>query len=138
MCFPIRFTRPQVNAVLATVLIAVSLSLIAQTQTLAQSQPRARPPGVQPVEDGPPPPQVSPEAALKEQVTVTTKGPNKVEEYRANGRLYKMRVVPPTGAPYWLVDPKGDGNFVRVDGPAPDARAFQLMSSAETTGHSGW
>ena len=126
MCFPIRFTRPHVNAVIATVLIAVPLSLIAQTQTqtqtqtLAQSQPRARPPGVQPVEDVPPPPQVSPEAALKEQVTVTTKGPDKVEEYRANGRLYKMRVVPPTGAPYWLVDPKGDGNFVRVDGPAPN------------------
>ena len=119
MCFPIRFIRPHVNAVIATVLITVPLSLIAQTQTLTPSQPRARPPGVQPVEDVPPPPQVSPEAALKEQVTVTTKGPDKVEEYRANGRLYKMRVVPPTGAAYWLVDPKGDGNFVRVDGPAP-------------------
>ena len=119
---PIRSICPLINAVIATLLIAVPLSVLAQTQTQtqAQTQPRPRPTGVQPVEDVPPPPQIDPAAVLKEQVTVTTKGADKVEEYRANGRLYKMRVVPPTGAAYWLVDPKGDGNFVHVDGPAPN------------------
>ncbi len=120
---PIRSICPFTKAVIATVLITASLSVIAQaqtpTQTPTQTQPRPLPPGAQLVEDVPPPPQIDPATALKEQVTVTTKGADKVEEYRANGRLYKMRVVPPTGAAYWLLDPKGDGNFVRVDGPAP-------------------
>jgi hypothetical protein len=32
-----------------------------------------------------------------------------------NGKLYMIKVTPPHGTPYYLVDPKGDGGFVRQD-----------------------
>jgi hypothetical protein len=98
--------------ILATALMALALA--------AQSQPRPLPPGSQPVEDVPPPPQIADDPALEPQVTIRAKGQDRVEEYRIKGKLYKMRIVPVNGAPYWLVDPKGDGTFVKVDGPAPN------------------
>jgi hypothetical protein len=38
-----------------------------------------------------------------------------VEEYRVNGRLYMMKVTPPHGVSYYLVDDRGDGTFSRKD-----------------------
>jgi hypothetical protein len=32
-------------------------------------------------------------------------------EYRMNGRLYKVRVIPAIGAPYYLIDKDGDGSM---------------------------
>jgi hypothetical protein len=106
--------RSLIRLLVAAALIAVPFSL------MAQSQPRPRPPGTTPLEEAPPPPAVSEDATLSEQVTLKTKGEEKVEEYRIRGKLYKMRVVPAVGPAYWLVDPKGDGNFVHVDGPTPN------------------
>jgi hypothetical protein len=103
-----------IRILLAAALIAVPFSLVAQTQ------PRPRPPGTQPLEEAPPPPAVTEDATLAPDVSIKTKGEDKVEEYRIRGKLYKMRVVPAAGAAYWLVDPKGDGSFVRVDGPTPN------------------
>jgi hypothetical protein len=34
-----------------------------------------------------------------------------IEEYRAGGVLYMIRVNPARGAPYYLVDTDGDGNL---------------------------
>jgi hypothetical protein len=106
--------QPLLRLLAAAALIAVSFSL------MAQSQPRPRPPGTQPLEEAPPPPAIVEDAALSEQVSIKTKGEDKVEEYRIKGKLYKMRVVPAVGQAYWLVDPKGEGNFERLDGPAPN------------------
>jgi hypothetical protein len=103
-----------IRLLVVAVLIAVPFSLMAQTQA------RPRPPGTQPLEEAPPPPAISEDATLSPQVTIKAKGEDKVEEYRIRGKLYKMRVVPAAGAAYWLVDPKGDGSFVRVDGPTPN------------------
>ena len=33
--------------------------------------------------------------------------------YQVNGQIYGIRVVPKQGVPYNLVDPNGEGNFVR-------------------------
>ena len=104
---------PLIRLLAAAVLIAAAFSLAAQTQ------PRPRPPGTQPLEEAPPPPAISEDSTLSPQVNIKTKGEDKVEEYRIRGKLYKMRVVPAVGPAYWLVDPKGDGSFVRVDGPSP-------------------
>ena len=30
-----------------------------------------------------------------------------------NGRLYMLKVTPPYGVPYYMVDNAGDGNFMR-------------------------
>lgn len=37
------------------------------------------------------------------------------EEYRINGQLYKIKVTPKVGKPYYLFDPEGKGQFTRSD-----------------------
>ena len=39
----------------------------------------------------------------------------KVEEIRQNGRVVILKVTPPGGTPYYLVDTTGNGNWVRRD-----------------------
>jgi Protein of unknown function (DUF2782) len=74
-----------------------------------------RPADLQPLPEAPPPPGMIDDAALQPQITIRKRGEDKVEEYRMNGRLYMIRVTPSHGTPYYLVDPKGDGGFVRED-----------------------
>ena len=85
---------------------------------LAQSQPRPRPKDVQPVEDIPLPPDIK-DADLAKDIKVTKRqtGTDTIEEYRIGGRMYKQRVQPAVGPAYFLIDEKGEGKFVRVDGP---------------------
>lgn len=60
------------------------------------------------------------ESALPEpEVTITTQGEARHEEYRIGGRLYMVKVIPKKGPPYYLIDPNGSGVFVRSD-LAPD------------------
>ncbi len=76
----------------------------------------SRPAGLQPVpEPPPPPPGYQPDPALEPQVTIIKRGEDKVEEYRINGRLYMVKVTPPHGVPYYLVDSKGDGRMTRQE-----------------------
>lgn len=75
-----------------------------------------RPPDLMPLpEPPPPPPGMVDDAGLEPQVTIRKRGEDKVEEYRMNGQLYMIKVTPSHGVPYYLVDPKGDGGFVRED-----------------------
>jgi len=55
------------------------------------------------------------DADVEPQVTIVQKKDAKVEEYRVKGRLYKMKVTPDKGKPYWLLDDRGDGEFIRYD-----------------------
>lgn len=50
-------------------------------------------------------------------VTIREGKQNRIEEYRTNGYLYAIRVVPKHGKPYFLVRADGDNNFVRADAP---------------------
>ena len=76
-------------------------------------------PQLQPLPEIPPPPgMVDPE--LEPQITITQKGEDKVEEYRIRGRLYMMKVTPPHGKPYYLVDQRGDGLMRRYDDLSPN------------------
>lgn len=77
--------------------------------SLAVAAPSDRPPGLKPVPDGAPGPDDAPA------VTIKPSGPGSVVEYRANGRLYMLKVVPRVGKPYYLIDQKGDGQFARQD-----------------------
>ena len=71
----------------------------------------------------PPMPDVQPQATmplddtLEPQVTIKKREGATVEEYRINGKLYKIKVTPENGPPYILVDQKGDGSFVPMDTP---------------------
>lgn len=48
-------------------------------------------------------------------VTITQHTEQTVEEYRAGGKLYMIKVTPKVGPPYYLVDDRGDGKFVRQE-----------------------
>ena len=74
-----------------------------------------RPANLQPVPEPPPPPGYQPDPALEPQVTIIKRGEDKVEEYRINGKLYMVKVTPPHGVPYYLVDDKGDGRMTRQE-----------------------
>jgi len=75
-----------------------------------------RPPGLQPIPELPPPPRgMEPDPSLEPQVTITKRGEDKVEEFRMNGKLYMIRVTPPHGKSYYLIDEKGDGRMSRQE-----------------------
>lgn len=68
----------------------------------------------------PPPPALdpaTPDADLEPQVTITKKKDVVIEEFRVGGKLFKIKVTPKIGPPYYLVDERGDGEFSRQDGP---------------------
>lgn len=55
-----------------------------------------------PVEDG---------ETMDPEVTIIRKGEKTIQEYRVNGELYMVKVVPKIGRPYYLIDSNGDGNM---------------------------
>jgi hypothetical protein len=71
--------------------------------------PSDQPPGLTPVPDGPPGPGDAPTVTIKPSTQGT------VEEYRAGGQPYMLKVTPKVGKPYYLVDPTGNGRFNRMD-----------------------
>ena len=89
--------------------IVLLLSALA-LNVAAQTQPRK----LEPIPEPPPPP-TSLDEPLEPQVTIMKRGEDKVEEYRINGRLYMVKVTPPHGVPYYLVDDKGDGRMTRQE-----------------------
>jgi hypothetical protein len=96
-----------IRPLLAALLLAIALPVVAQ---------QSRPPVLQPLpEPPPPPPGQELDAALEPQVTILKRGTDLVEEYRINGRLYMIKITPARGAPYYMVDHVGNGNFARQD-----------------------
>lgn len=85
-------------------LSAVALNVAAQT----------RPPKLEPIPEPPPPAGLSNES-MEPQVTITKRGEDKVEEFRMGGKLYMLKVTPPHGVAYYLVDNVGDGSWIRQD-----------------------
>lgn len=62
-----------------------------------------------------------------EQVTITRKKDTTIEEYRVNGRLYMIKVTPKRGKPYYLIDDKGDGHYVRHSTPGSNVHVPQWV-----------
>ncbi|TDV59849.1 DUF2782 domain-containing protein [Pseudomonas sp. LP_7_YM] len=51
-------------------------------------------------------------------VTISTDGDNFVQEYKANGFVYAVKITPKYGKPYYLVRADGtSGQFIRADQP---------------------
>lgn len=75
-----------------------------------------RPADLQPLPAVPPPLPGMVESSTEPQVTIIKRGQDKVEEFRLNGKLYMMKVTPPHGKPYYLIDQQGDGKWARHDG----------------------
>lgn len=95
-------------------ILALALILATLPAAAADKAP-APPPGSKPVPDGAPVPGNIGEPSI----TIRNKGNERIEEYRLKGKLYMMKVTPPKGKPYYLVDQLGRGEFTRNDGPTP-------------------
>lgn len=93
---------------------AFILMALLSSSTLAE-----QPPGLQAVPDIPPPPGIV-DADMEPQVTISQRGQDQVEEYRIKGRLYMVKVTPSHGKSYYLVDAKGNGQFVKHDDLSPN------------------
>jgi len=87
---------------------ALLLTLLLSAAAVAAA-PSDRPPDLQPVPDGPP------AAGDAPPVTIKPGSQGRVVEYRANGKLYMLKIIPRVGKPYYLIDQKGDGQFARQD-----------------------
>lgn len=73
-------------------------------------------------EEVPPPPVLESGEAIEPEVTIRQEGKETVYEYRVNGKLTLVRVIPPFGAPYYFVDSDGDGKLdMRREGPVNDS-----------------
>ena len=95
--------------------LAVLLATVAFA-AYAQSVERARPAGTRPLEEPPPPPQITQVDPAKEPtVTVRIEGDQRIEEHRIGGRLFMQKVTPKHGKTYVLMDHRGDGTFSRLD-----------------------
>ena len=92
---------------LATFLAALALPAAAQ-----------QPPALEPLPDAPPPPIIEGEE-VEPEVTIVKKGEDTVEEFRIHGKLYMVKVTPPHGTPYYLVDRQGQGTLERMDNLEP-------------------
>lgn len=93
-----------------SVLLLASLSAVA----IAADAP---PPNLQPL---PAPPVLDSNAVdsdLEPQISIVEKKDMVIEEYRVHGRIYKVKVTPKIGLPYYMIDERGDGVFLRRDGP---------------------
>lgn len=64
------------------------------------------------------------DSAVEEEIVIRKKGENTIEEYRINGRLFKVKITPGVGPAYYLTDTDGDGfmdtrNDLKQDPPVP-------------------
>ena len=80
-----------------------------------------RPPKLEPLPEPPPPPVIR-DGADEPSVRIAPQEGDRVEEMREGGRIVMIKVTPPGGIPYYLMDPTGSGNFVRRDTLDPGVR----------------
>lgn len=91
--------------------------LAATTGALAQQ----RPPKLEPLPEAPPPPLIR-DGADEPRVRIAPQEGDRVEEMREGGRVVMLKVTPPGGTPYYLMDLTGSGNFIRRDSLDPGVR----------------
>ena len=97
--------------VLFLVLLGAAASALAQQ----------RPPKLEPLPEPPPPPLIR-DGADEPRVRIAPQEGDRVEEVREGGRVVMLKVTPPNGAPYYLMDLTGNGNFMRRESLDPGIR----------------
>lgn len=87
-----------------------ALLILFSVGALAQS----RPPKLEPLpEPPPPPPEASGPAADEPRVRIPVQEGDKIEPIRQAGRVVAVKITPPNGKPYFLIDTTGNGNWMR-------------------------
>ncbi len=94
------------------------LALSAAASGALAQQP---PPKLEPLPEPPPPPLVR-DGADEPRVRIAPQEGDKVEEMRDNGRVVMLKVTPPNGVPYYLMDLLGTGTWTRRDSLDPGIR----------------
>lgn len=98
----------------------ILVGLVLAFPALADSSVAAEKPAkLQSLPDIPPPPGMI-DADLEPQITIVQRGDERVEEFRIKGRLYMIKVTPPHGRPYYLIDQRGDGQMRKYDDLSPN------------------
>lgn len=85
---------------LAAALLVIPVAVAAEEAAPVPEPPRF-PAGVEAVDEPTPEPEV----------TIVERERDTVFEYRINGRLYMIKIVPAFGPPYFFIDNDGDGNM---------------------------
>lgn len=75
----------------------------------------------------PPPMQAAAIAGPEPTVNVFQNGPDTVEEFRMNGKLYMVKVSPQGAPAYYLVDNEGKGSLQRVSPNKPPLTPSWVM-----------
>jgi hypothetical protein len=90
-----------------------ALFFAAALGAFAQKPPPAK---LEPLPEAPPPPpEIANDPDLEPQVTIVRRATETIEEYRVNGHLTMIKVIPKTGRPYYLVAEGTDGKLIRRD-----------------------
>jgi hypothetical protein len=70
------------------------------------------PPQLEAAPEAPEPPlPVQSGEELEPDITIIRRGDKMIHEYRQNGVLYMVKIIPDIGPPYYLIDSNGDGNL---------------------------
>ncbi len=86
-------------------LLPAGLLLLSMVSHAQQSPPSATP------KEAEPPPLPEEGAVPEPEVRIIHKGEETLREYRVQGKLVAVQVIPKHGAPYYLVDADGDGSL---------------------------
>lgn len=89
-----------VRFLLTATMLSLSASVSSGEPKELQAPRESSPPSPDPVQSG---------ETLEPEVTIIQKADATVEEYRINGKLYMIKVIPVVGKPYYLLDTDGDG-----------------------------
>ena len=97
---------------LAVLVFTFSACLLQASPAWAQDD-LEKPPPIPPEIEGdvPIPPKLPQEEELEPTVTIREEEDRRIEEYRVNGKLYMVKVVPSVGPPYYYIDNDGDGRL---------------------------
>ena len=91
--------RPLLSICLLLFLPAFSTALADDKEPAAVPEPPELPLPVQSGEE------------MEPDITITRKGKDTIQEYRRNGKLYMIKVVPQVGPAYYMLDTNGDGQM---------------------------
>jgi hypothetical protein len=88
---------------LATLLVSVAFAAVAQQ----------RPPKLEPLPEPPPPPISAGPGVDEPRVRIPVQEGDRIEPIRQDGRVVAVKVTPPNGKPYYLIDTTGTGGWIR-------------------------
>ncbi|MCX7100320.1 MAG: DUF2782 domain-containing protein [Methylobacter sp.] len=87
----------------------ILLSLLAFPAYAVDEQP---PPVLEALPEAPEPPlPVRNGETMEPDITIIRKAKETIQEYRRNGKLYMIKVIPVVGPPYYFLDTNGDGKM---------------------------